>query len=200
MTKCFVFDLDGVIRHWDPAIVRDAEARNGLPAGELLGTAFEPELLLSVITGEISDAAWRSRTTEILAAKYPDSQPAQAVADWSGPVGEVIVGAREAIDSVRSVGKVALLTNATDRLRPDLEALGLIDSFDHIFNSSEIGYAKPDPRVFAHVEQTLEATPADVVFIDDSATNVAAAASRGWDALFATPETRLSELLSPYLD
>ena len=199
MTKCFVFDLDGVIRYWDPAIVRDAEARNGLPEGELLGTAFEPELLLSVITGDISDAEWRSRVIEILAEQYPDSQPAKAVAEWSAPVGEVIAGARESIDAVRSVGKVALLTNATDRLRPDLEELGLIDSFDYIFNSSEIGYAKPDPRVFAHVERVMQAQPAAIVFVDDSATNVDTAASRGWTALLATPETRLLDLLNPFL-
>ena len=199
MSKCFVFDLDGVIRYWDPAIVGDAEAKNGLPEGELLGTAFQPDLLLSVITGEISDAEWRSRVVEILASKYPDAQPAKAVADWSAPVGEVIAGAREALSTARSVGKIALLTNATDRLRPDLEALGLIDSFDHIFNSSEIGHAKPGPRVFAHVERVLQAQPADIFFIDDSATNIAAAVSRGWDALFATPETRLLDLLGPYL-
>ena len=60
MTRAFVFDLDGVIRHWDPELVTNAERTNGLPAGALFGVSFETDLLLAAVTGAISDDAWRT--------------------------------------------------------------------------------------------------------------------------------------------
>ena len=44
-------DLDGVVRSWDPDIVKQAEISAGLPRDALLNTAFEPDLLLRATTG-----------------------------------------------------------------------------------------------------------------------------------------------------
>lgn len=198
MTKAFVFDLDGVIRHWDPAIVANAESAHGLPSGALLATAFEPELLLSVVTGQITDSSWRAEVTSRLNQIYPDADGSGAVTAWSEPVGEIIDGSREVLKKARSQGTLCLLTNATDRLTSDLTALGLIDMFDHIFNSSEIGFAKPDERVYSHVEHVLGHRPDQIVYIDDGIANIDAAAKRGWISLLAGPELPLDELLAPH--
>lgn len=199
MSKVFVFDLDGVIRHWDPDIVAVAEREHGLPPGTLLGTAFEPELLLSVVTGVISDDAWRSETARRLHHTYPEADSSGAVAAWSTPHGEVIAGAMDVLTQARAKGRVCLLTNATDRLPMDLTALGLADAFDVIFNSSHIGFAKPDPRVYAHVERALATPPNQIIYIDDGVANIRAAADGGWISLLATPETDLLHLLRDHV-
>lgn len=199
MRKVFVFDLDGVIRHWDPEIVRNAERTHGLPAGALFGVSFEPELLLSVITGKITDETWREEVTRRLQEKYPDSDATGAVTAWSEPVGEVIDGALGVLARAKELGAVCLLSNATNRLESDMEALGIRHVFDHIFNSSRIGYAKPDQRVFEQIEQALDVEPGWIVYIDDGPANVESAAERGWVSLLATPETRLADLLEPHL-
>lgn len=199
MSKVFVFDLDGVIRHWDPDIVRYAERTHGLPEAALLGVAFEPDLLLRAVTGKISDYVWRKEVTRRLQAKYPQSDAAGAVASWSDPVGEVIEGSLEVLAMARRFGPVCLLSNATSRLESDLAALGLEDVFDHIFNSSRIGYAKPDQRVFAHIEQSLDVDPGQIIYVDDGPENVETASDRGWISLLAAPGTRLADLLQPHL-
>ena len=40
---------------------------------------------------------------------------------------------------------MALLSDATDRLPRDLQRLGPDGELDAVFNSSELGLAKPDP-------------------------------------------------------
>lgn len=199
MSRIFVFDLDGVIRHWDPDIVRKAERANGLPEGALFGVSFESDLLLGAVTGKLTDEAWRKETAIRLQQEYPEANGEGAVAAWSEPIGEVIEGTLPVLRQARVHGHVCLLSNATSRLNSDLEVLGIKGEFDRIFNSSAIGFAKPDERVFAHVEQFLAADPGTIVYVDDGASNIEAAADRGWISLLATPQTRLADLLAPYL-
>lgn len=199
MSTTFVFDLDGVIRYWDPEIVARAERDHGVPKEALLVEAFEPELLLQAVTGAISDEAWRQEVVARLQQAHPAANAAAAVASWSESPGAVIEGATDALDLVREVGTVCLLSNATTRLETDLTALRLADTFDHVFNTARIGFAKPDARVFAHIERTLSISPERIVYVDDGEANVQAAASRGWTSLLAGPNTRLVELLAPHL-
>ncbi|WP_448629416.1 HAD-IA family hydrolase [Cellulomonas soli] len=63
---------------------------------------------------------------------------------------------------------------------PAAPAIGLLE--DVVVSGAE-GVAKPDPRIFALVVQRFGLDPARTVFTDDSATNVAAGAAAGFDAV-----------------
>ena len=91
---------------------------------------------------------------------------------WEANVGLVDDDMVDLLRSVRTSTTVALLSNGTTRLRRDLHVLDLLDEFDVIFNTAEIGYAKPDPEIFLHVLDALEVTPIQAVFIDDLDDNV----------------------------
>lgn len=199
--KAFVFDLDGVIRHWDnPNIVGRAEREHGLPDGAIFAAAFEGDLLAQATTGRITDDAWRTDVVRRLAEQHPNANVAGAVAAWSEPFGELIPGSVEILQRARHYGKVCLLSNATSRLPDDLKALGIDGMFDYIFNSSEIGYAKPDHRVYEHIERELGIAGDQIVYVDDGKSNVEAAAERGWVSLLASPDNTLSMLITPLLD
>ena len=58
----------------------------------------------------------------------------------------------------------------------------VFQGFDHVFLSYEVGLHKPDPRFFEHALTALAARPEDVLFVDDSARNVAVARELGIDA------------------
>lgn len=58
----------------------------------------------------------------------------------------------------------------------------VFDAFSHVFLSYELGLHKPDRAIFEHVLDRLATPAADVVFIDDSERNVAAARELGIDA------------------
>lgn len=199
--KAFVFDLDGVIRRWDnPNIVGLAERESGLPDGAIFAAAFRGDLLARAITGAVTDAGWRTDVVRELARRYPNADAAGAVAAWSEPFGELIPGSVEILERTCNYGTVCLLSNATSRLSSDLQALGIEHLFDHIFNSSEIGYAKPDPRVFAYIERELDVRGDQIVYVDDGPANVDAAAKCGWMSLLATPTKTLSMLIGPLLE
>jgi putative hydrolase of the HAD superfamily len=101
------------------------------------------------------------------------------VADWSGTCGEVDRRVLAVLRQQRRSRPVALLSNATDRLPRDLQRLGLDGELHAVFNSSELGVAKPDPEVLAAVCSAFGLPPQRCVFVDDQQVSVDAAARVG---------------------
>ncbi len=179
LLRAVVVDLDGVLRRWDPAVIADAEAAHGLPAGALAAAAFDPELLSVAMTGQISDGQWRDQVAGELAGRFGRLAAAGAVAQWSASAGEVDEDALAVVRGLRGRCRVALLSNATTRLRADLDRLGLTGVLDEVFSSAELGLAKPDPEVFRVVCARLGVAPAECGFVDDTAGHVRAAEAVG---------------------
>lgn len=176
--RAILFDLDGVVRHWDPSLIRDAEALEGLPPGTLASVAFDPAVLHPAITGAVSDGRWRSAIARELSERY-GVDGARVVTAWSLAAGAVNGPVLELVRRERSRRRVGLLTNATTRLDQDLAELGLADEFDAIFSSAVLGHAKPSEPTFRRVLDQLSEEPGAVAFVDDTPANVEAAASLG---------------------
>ena len=64
-----------------------------------------------------------------------------------------------------------------------LTKFGLLDDFDAFFSSCYLGLRKPDRKIYQVALDVLQRDPEQVVFIDDRAENVAAAASLGIHAI-----------------
>ncbi|MFA6263720.1 MAG: HAD-IA family hydrolase [Candidatus Babeliales bacterium] len=52
--------------------------------------------------------------------------------------------------------------------------------FDGFFPSCNIGAIKPEVEFFRHIENTLNLSPHEIAFVDDSKSHVKAATKRGW--------------------
>jgi 2-haloacid dehalogenase len=71
----------------------------------------------------------------------------------------------------------------------------VFDCFRDIVVSGVEKVAKPDPAIFALAARRFGHPPAQMLFIDDSATNVAAAIACGWQGHHFTDAARLAEEL-----
>lgn len=173
MIRAVVFDLDGVLRHFDPVHVVLIETDHDLPPGSIHAAAFAAPLLDAVTTGRITRADWVRRVGEQLG----NTRAAEAWGRHPSAVDEEMLGLS---DELRSFGiRTAILTNGTDTIPAELRELGVDIRVDAVFNSAEIGFAKPDPRAFRHVLDALGLPPADVFFTDDSPSKLTGAAELG---------------------
>ena len=77
---------------------------------------------------------------------------------------------------------VAILTNGTNTIPDEMRELGVDRRVDAIFNTAEIGHAKPDRRAFQHVVDALGVDPTRVFFTDDSPSKLAGALELGMTA------------------
>lgn len=180
--KIILSDLDGVIRNYPLIRSETIETEFGIPKGHLLPLAFQKKLLQPVITGKVSDETWRELIVLELSRMIAPEIARKAVTKWSDFPGQLDLDVLDFLKLKRKNYSVTLLTNGTSKLNGDLKRLGISDAFDRIFNTCEIGYAKPDIKSFEFVLEELNCKPEDVFFIDDRLENTAVAESLGMQA------------------
>lgn len=179
MFDVVMFDFDGVLRHFQRERVGPIEEAAGLPVGSIRSAAFAGDLLSQAVTGVITDERWRELVTQRLQAENPESDAAVAVREWSAGIGVIDAGMLAIIRACRVKTSVVLLSNATSRLPEDIRALNVDGEFDLIVNSSVVGAAKPDRRIFDHAIAEMKTLAGRTIFIDDTSEHVASAISIG---------------------
>lgn len=178
MYRAIIYDLDGVIRHWDAGEARTIEERFGLPAGAIAAAAFEPALLERAVTGRITDETWRLAIRNALARAHgPEAAAAEAA--WSARAGRIDPEMVALVAELRPRHRTGLLTNATTRLEADLQSFKLDQAFDVVVSSARVGYAKPDRVIYRVAAARLGFRPEECVYVDDTAGHVAAARAFG---------------------
>ena len=143
-----------------------------------------------MVTGKITDEEWRAEVLRRLG-----QSGAAAVAAWSESSGEVNDAVLQLVREARERTRVGLLTNGTSRLAADLERLGIGDEFDVIFNSCELGVAKPDLAAYELVCTRLGSEPGAVFFVDDSPGHVDGAREAGLRAALFVDAVLLADVL-----
>ncbi|MGW4112048.1 HAD family hydrolase [Actinosynnema sp. NPDC004786] len=188
-----LLDLDGVLRRFPPD--GPIEDEHGLPRGTLARVSFA--LAGPATTGRVTDEEWRAAVRGQLVSGEglsPD-RAADAVAAWTR-TGEVIPEALDLVRRVRGRCRVALLSNATDRLPRDLAALGLDREVDAVVSSARLGVAKPAPDAFRRALRVLQHSPSGTLFCDDNEENARAARTVGIDSVHTPDFPALREALS----
>ena len=192
-----IFDLDGVFRQWNDEELDQVEEAFGLPPRTIITVAFSPELGPAAVTGRLTFPQWMAEIRERVIGEHgPDV--AGAIDEWEANVGRVDTEMLQLLRSVRDTTTVALLSNGTTRLRRDLHVLDLLDEFDEVFNTAELGIAKPDPDVFLLVCETLGVDPADALFVDDLPENVEGARTAGLRAHVHVERTSTARFLAEH--
>lgn len=194
--RLVLFDFDGVFRHHDPRHEAEAAAALGLRPGDLAEVAFDPALMEPMVRGQRTRAEWVAAVIDRAAERLDGARSEQShrgagadhvavaiepwLADW-GWVDDAVV---EIAHDLRARGiDIAMLTNGTDTVEEELAAHGLTELIAPLFNTWRIGWAKPDPEIYAHICRELDRDPGDIVFFDDSPTNVNAARRVGLHAV-----------------
>src|SRR5690606_1676704 len=104
-----VTDLDGVIRHWEPGAIREAEERLGLSAGALAGAAFDPERFVPAMDGRLAFEDWCREIGDELARRHGIDADHGAEA-WAGTSWRIDLDVIDLVEQVRRGGTpVALL-------------------------------------------------------------------------------------------
>ena len=192
--RALLVDFDGVLRRWPDSDV-EIEVSCRLPYGSIRQTAFESALLDAVVTGKISDEMWRDQVATRLEKNHPNALAQEAIARWSRSIGEVDADVLQLLKEASPRVRIALATNATSRLRRDLELLQLGSLFSVIVNASEIGVAKPAEAFYAHALRLCDEHAGQVLYVDDSKGNVESASRLGIRSLHFTGADALADFL-----
>lgn len=173
--KALIMDADGVVQHPSPGWI-SGWTRLGGPG--LMSAVHRVEHQVLAGGGELEPLV-----AQVIAERNLDITVEQVLAHWCRI--EVSEPMLALVDQVRAAGvTTAMGTNQNPvRGRYMLDNLPYAAHFDALFHSWQIGYAKPDPAYFTHIVDALGIEPAQAVFVDDMAENVAGAREAGLRAV-----------------
>ncbi|MBI1418739.1 MAG: HAD-IA family hydrolase [Limimaricola sp.] len=173
-----IFDIGNVLIEWNPERFYDSAI------GEARRRAMFDAVDLHGMNDAIDRGADWQTEVAACAARFPD---------WADEIGmwhsHWIEMARPAIDrSVRLLAAlqakgvpVFSLTNFGIQTHAfAVPHYPFLASFDRAYISGHMGVIKPDPAIYAMVEADCGVAPERLLFTDDRADNIAAAAARGW--------------------
>lgn len=83
--------------------------------------------------------------------------------------------------SLKGKCKIAILSNLIpfDKKRIDMQYD--LSKFDYVYLSFEVGFRKPDKRIYEYVLDDLKVLPENILFIDDDTSNILMASECGWN-------------------
>ena len=191
-----IFDVGKVLFDWEPRYLYE----------RLIGDDRALEAFLAdVVTKDwhFQHDAGRpfAETSAELAALHP--QHAALIAAW-GPrfnesIGDPIPGMAEIVAELDAAGvPLFAITNFSGEFWPPFvrQHRGLFGRFRDIVVSGDERLTKPDPAIYQLALARFGLAPADAVFVDDSAPNIAAAAALGiHSVLFTTAAAFRAELV-----
>jgi putative hydrolase of the HAD superfamily len=176
--RALLFDFGRVISAPKPAELFHTYERDlGLHPGTINRIMFDSPLWQQALVGELQmEEYWRAIGPE-LRLDSPDRVEAFRTRYYSD---ERIN--QEVVDLIKSqVGRcrLGIVSNHPPGLKEWLGDWQLLELFDTVVCSGEVGVAKPDEKIFRIALQRLGIEPAEALFIDDSEEHVLAARSMG---------------------
>ena len=168
--RAVFFDLGGVILRTEYQAPRQQLAeRLGLEYDDLDRIVFNSETGIQAATGAITSRQhWEAVMKRL-------KRPLEELESIRGEffAGDIID--RDIVNflrSLRNTHKTGLISNNWSDLREYLVREKIIDAFDHIIISAEVGVAKPEPRIFRIALEQAGVKPEEAVLVDDFYVNI----------------------------
>ena len=132
--------------------------------------------------GEIAAAEYFGHLRAALELQGSDAQKAEG---WNSIFVREISETVEMIRSIRDLVPCYAFTNKnpTHQVAWTTMAPGVVQSFDRVFTSHEIGLRKPEKRAFEHIAASIGVPPPSILFFDDLLENVDGARAAGLKAV-----------------
>ena len=193
--KAIIWDMGGVIlKTYFPEHRVQLADRFGMTRERLEEIVFESDTSKMAEVGMITRKEHQQNIKELLNLK--DTEIEDFFNEfWAGDrIDEEII---EFIKSIRTKYLVGLLSNAWPNTRMNVsnEHYDFFDIFDATIFSAEVGFAKPDPKMYNLILSKLGVSAEEALFIDDFKENIEGAKNVGLNTIhFNNTETVLNQL------
>lgn len=180
MIQVLLFDLGGVLVEFSG--VRDVAPllRTGAPEAEILERWGGCPHTKAFGLGTVSREEFAQRFVRDWDLHIPPDDFLQEFRSWSR---RLLPGAEELLASLRPRFRLAALSNSNEvHWERNAQDLGIEDLFEVAISSHQVGFSKPDPRIYQIALDRLGVAPEAVMFFDDSEANVVAASRVGMRA------------------
>lgn len=183
--KNIVFDFGGVIISFDRYQAVEAFRQIGVKeADSLLGKYHQQGIFQEVENGNMSAETFRRELSKICGKELTYKEVENG---WKGFITEVPQYKLDYLNELRKKYKVYILSNTNPYIMgwarsSELTPAGKpLDAYvDKIYTSYEAGSTKPDYGIFDYMIKDSGLNPAETIFVDDGAANIAVGKELGF--------------------
>ncbi len=194
MIKVIAFDYGGVVEIKDGDIVQEIADYLQISKNDWQSVYYTLNHLSNV-----ENKSWRevaSLVAQKIGATDDQVLHIQHLIKEDGKTRKVNSELIEIIKNLKNSNyKIALLSNNVTELRQRLINHQIINLFDEVIISAEVGHQKPSPGIFGILFKKLDVISNEVVFIDDSEKSLEGAEKIGYIPVLYTTNQKLKEEL-----
>ena len=196
--KCVLFDIGGVLVDWHMSWITSEVSKRFEINENMLSDVFSKHLH-NLDSGNVQEKTfWDKIADDVNSHTLKENTESL----WNTyfrknakPNQDVINLAKTIRENSYTMGIISNIEEITHRV---VEDWNVLEHFEHKFMSYQIGFSKPDSRIYEHVIERLPFDPTQMIFIDDKAPNVEAAKRSRINAIHFTGFSELVESLSGY--
>src|SRR5579864_4050847 len=142
-----------------------------LEAWQALERRTKQEFDQEFMGGKVDHGFWWTFHTHLLQELNAESdgvrnalvENTQNSANWD----QILHGTREALDRLRKEYRIAVISNADGRIDAVLRRCGIVDCFESITDSGNVGHEKPHPAIFEAALGEMKAEAAESLYVGD---------------------------------
>ncbi len=203
MIKTILFDMGGVVFLQDTAEAFRRFTEIGVDARQYIGDYGQKGLFLELENGDISAEDFRAGISRMVGRDLSWEQVQHC---WLGFLKSVPADRLKNLLALRKDYRICLASNTnpfimaytrSDRFSGDGHGIG--HYFDHLYCSYEMGCCKPREEFFRKILASEGLEPQEVIFVDDSRKNIAAAEAVGIKGVWVAPDSDWLPVLNQVL-
>lgn len=195
--KCVLFDIGGVLVDWHMSWITYEVSKRFDIDENLISDGFS-KYLNDLDSGKIEEKEFWNK---IASDSNSSSLKENTESLWdtyfrkNAKINHNIIDLSKIIGAKYTTGIISNIEKVTHNVVDDWK---ILDNFEYKFMSYEIGFSKPDSRIYQHVINKLPFDPENMLFIDDKETNVDAAIDSGLNSIHFSSYDKLKKSLSVY--
>ncbi len=195
--KAIVFDVDGVLIHskdsngdfyWKKTI------REDLGISKEQTKLFFKDYWTDVGAGKIDTLDAIDQFLKSISSKL---KPEDFLNYWHEKDSNINIDTINFVKELKDLGFKLYIGTNQEKYRTNhlWNKLRFKNLFDEIFPSYKVGFEKPDIYYFKFIEESLNLTGEQIIFIDDTEKIVSSALSLNWNAFLHTDVTKTKEFV-----
>jgi len=197
-TKCVLFDIGGVLVDWHMSWITSEVSKRFDIKEDLIISAFD-EHLPKLDSGKIEESNfWYNVATDTESDLLKNTQESL----WDTYFRKNAIPNSDvqklSVDLKNNGFTIGIISNIEKVTHGVVDDWDMLSHFEHKFMSYQIGFSKPDPRIYEHVIEKLPFSADELLFIDDKPSNVESAKNCGIESIHFTNFDNLKSSLNEF--
>ena len=191
--KAVLFDVGGILVELDGMPSLAMHTRIDTDPSLIHRSWMRSEWVIKHETGQVAASDFADGVVRELKLQISPDRFLAQFASWPR---RLMPGCNEVLREVAAHSRIAALSNMSELHWKRVCELGLdADAFEHTFVSYETGFLKPSLEAYRSAADQLQLRPEEIVFVDDSVSNVEAANTLGMTAVVAKSPSQVRNKL-----